>query len=218
MADGNLQAAVNASGTDVFYRDVFYAVHEKVTVPSEGGVSNDPHDNGGLTAYGVSHAFLKSLGADKPHLLRSLGLTLPVTEKTVLEVSPETAARIFYSEFWLAPGLYRLIPPFASACYDIGVNMGSRQGVKLLQVALNEKTCAGLRADGIIGPATCGAQAGLSDRAALSVHEELIRLHRLRYENIAARNPSQKRFLKGWLRRSSRLDSFIRERYFNYPK
>lgn len=204
-----MQGAIPQSGYSVFRE-----VHDRVTSPSEGGVSHDPHDKGGLTAYGVSLAFLKSLGAEKPGFVEALGLSLPVTEKTVLEVSPETARKIFYREFWLAPGLDCLLSPLACDCYDIGVNMGARQGVRMLQAALNEITGAGLAADGIAGPLTCAAQTGLTQANARLVHETIIRLQKQRYENIAARNPSQKKFLKGWLKRSERLDRFVRGRYF----
>lgn len=193
---------------------VFNQVHSKVTVPCEGGISNDPHDNGGLTAYGVSLAFLKSLGETRPAFLKSLLLPLPVNEATVLKVTPAIARQIFYNEFWVAPRLYALQPPLASDCYDIGVNMGVRQGVKLLQAALNNLFHAGLVTDGLIGPKTIAAQAGLKDSSLLATHAGIIEGQCSRYNGIANANPTQKRFLKGWLNRSARLDRFVRETYF----
>lgn len=200
------------------FTDTFLEVHGQVTMPSEGGISNDPDDRGGLTCYGVSYAFLKGLSIERPDLVRGMGLPIPVTTLAMMKVTREIACKLFHEVFWLTPNLHQLHAPLACDCYDIGVNMGVRQGVKFLQASLNKLHKAGLAADGIAGPKTVAAQKKLKGSALLSVHEAIIASQKLRYNNIAKVNPSQKKFLKGWLNRSQRLDSFVREKYFNENK
>jgi lysozyme family protein len=83
--------------------------------------------------------------------------------------------------------------------FDTAVNAGQARAVRILQEALNSQK-ASLRVDGIIGPATRTAICGRSEQkilVAYSGRQETF------YRGIVARNPAQRRFLKGWLDRAA---------------
>ena len=72
-------------------------------------------------------------------------------------------------------------------------------GTQAIRDAQNVLSCV---QDGIVGPKTLAA---LNAEPAMSV---FIRLHAARcraYERIVERNPSQKKFLKGWLNRTNSI-------------
>ena len=183
-----------------------FELAQKFVAKWEGGVSDHPDDRGGVTAYGVSLAYLAGLSgaATGRNLIQNLGLPLPVSRETVLAVTPAIAAALFRHSFWDRTKIGKLSPRLALATYDCAVNMGPGAAIKLLQKGIR---LAGpkIAADGIIGQETLKAQAGLEAEIlghALALRED-------RYRNICASNPSQKVFLKGWLNRTADLRRYI---------
>lgn len=81
----------------------------------------------------------------------------------------------------------------ANWLFDKAVNMGVRQAYKLLQRALH------VDVDGVIGPQTM-AMLNAADPVQLlaGCREEAKRF----YTNLALKDPSQSRFLHGWLARA----------------
>lgn len=95
--------------------------------PIEGGVSNDPHDAGKLTKYGISEVYYPQVRDP--------------------DFSPADAAAIRKKDFWDFCHCDELPSGFALMLYDARMNQ-TFGSIRLLQQAL------GITADGIIGPVT----------------------------------------------------------------
>ncbi len=150
-----------------------------IILSHEGGYVNDPNDAGGETNFGISKR------------------QYPNVE--IKALTREQATEIYRRDYWKP--IYDQIAhqPLATKVLDLGVNCGTKTAHVLLQRALCQcgtpvtvdgnfglKTLAGVNA--IIGPRILG---------------ELKRQAILRYENIAQANPSQTRFLAGWIKRAT---------------
>lgn len=126
-----------------FYTAVAFALDR------EGGYSNDPHDPGGETAFGIdkrSHP-----GVDIKALTR------------------EDAIAIYRRVYWAATKADQLPAGLAILYFDACVNQGAGAAAHMLQLAL------GVTADGVVGPGTLAmaAKAGppvLTEYAALRGH------------------------------------------------
>ena len=151
---------------------------EKV-LAHEGGYVNDPLDAGGETNYGISKRTY-------PHL-------------DIAGLTKEQAARIYERDWWERYGYGRIADAaVATKIFDMAVNMGSHQAHKLAQRACTDCGMA-LADDGNLGP--------LSISAINSVHGPTL-LAALRnrcatfYQDLADSKPSNRKFLKGWLKRA----------------
>ena len=163
----------------------------------EGGVSDHPHDRGGLTKYGVTHETWRSFnGGTAPN---------PVTAITL-----EDARRVYWQMYWEMGGLPRLegkVPQaLLSEVFDGCVNHGVGRGIRLLQEGYNAvrlESARDLAVDGVLGPVTEAAVGTFCHR--LEYAESLLAAYRgERYKffrGIVASNPSQRAFIRGWLRR-----------------
>lgn len=133
------------------------------TLQFEGGYVNDPADPGGETKYGISKRAYPKLD--------------------IAALTATDAMRIYYRDYYKSPHIDRIVtyadaPLLAGKVFDLGVNTGHRNAVKLLQRAVNQ-VCTGevpvlrnspwrqriaritggkpLAVDGIIGGITLGA-------------------------------------------------------------
>ena len=97
----------------------------------EGGFSDDPHDPGGATKYGISQRAY-------PHL-------------NIRALTRSQARAIYRRDYWQRARCDALPPPIAIALFDAAVNHGVARATRLLQRS------ARVRADGIIGPKTRAA-------------------------------------------------------------
>ena len=94
----------------------------------------------------------------------------------------------------------------AQELVDTAVNMGPARPSMWFQASLNVLAGARLTVDGRVGPKTIAAYRSLQQQrgkvpACRVMLDALDGAQRRRYEQIAAANPSQRRFLKGWLAR-----------------
>lgn len=101
-------------------------------IGSEGHYSNDSHDVGGETMFGITRR-------DHP----SAWLTGPP--------SLDVAKEIYRAEYWNACGCDKMPEPWDLLIFDAAVNMGRYSGVMLAQKAL------GVVEDGRVGPVTVAA-------------------------------------------------------------
>lgn len=169
----------------------------------EGGFNNLKADRGGATNFGISLRFLQAEAAMNPRV-RALLPAGPVTEHTVRRLTAETAASLYLWCFWMPCHCDALPAGVDGMVFDQAVNGGRTTGVRLLQRAINHagggKTV--LQEDGQIGPRTINAAATvpfLKLRAAFrAVAAE-------RYRAIVDANPTQAKFLRGWLARAAAL-------------
>lgn len=141
-------------------------------------VTDDPHDNGGLTRWGISQRAFPDV--DIRHLTR------------------EAAADLYLDHFWYPLRCDRLLSaPLASELFELGVNCGVRVAARLLQESINASGKA-VSADGSIGPATIAAANGLPEARLLLALRLTAAAH---YGAVASSDPTQRRYLQGWLRR-----------------
>lgn len=189
---------------------------------AEGGWSNDAADRGGATNYGISLRFLAAEGAfDGDGDGRAdfdLDMDGDIDWRDVKALTRADAAELYFRCFWQKLGCDQIPAPLGEALFDQGVNGGNQAARKLLQRAINqcmfEATRRGaappapLKVDGALGDASRAAlqwvlrQPALGMPALIQQYREAVKE---RYREIARRNPSQKRFINGWLARADRL-------------
>lgn len=144
------------------------------------GYVNDSTDRGGETKYGVA----KNANPDL----------------NIATLDWEAAKRVYLRRYWLpahcdeleALGLHRL----AVLHFDSVVNHGVSRGAIFLQRSVGTDT------DGDIGPASLKAAKNKGDVAACSA---LCDVREQFYQQIVLKNPSQGKYLNGWLRRISEM-------------
>jgi len=98
----------------------------------EGGYVNDPNDPGGETKYGISKRSFPTLD--------------------IKNLTKQKAKEIYY-KMWQKYNLDLIPYPLSAILFDIGINIGPKRAIRILQLSLNDlgfKTAP----DGIIGPKT----------------------------------------------------------------
>lgn len=144
-------------------------------IAREGGatVTNDPDDRGGLTKYGISHRSYPGLD--------------------IRNLSEAQAIEIYRRDYWQPLRLDEIQHTgIAAAIFDTGVNMGTGTAARLAQ------SLAGVPVDGIIGPVSVRAING----AEPSLYLAMFVLSRIeRHSQICTRDPSQRKYLHGWVKR-----------------
>lgn len=141
----------------------------------EGGVSHDPLDGGGRTQFGISERSNPQAWLDG-------------------HVTEEEARAIYLRKYVNAPKFYLIADQkLRDQLIDYGVNSGPQLAIQKLQSIL------GLDQDGIIGEETLKAidQHDAKRLNALLVSERIKMIGR-----IVHKNPSQLKFLNGWLNRA----------------
>ncbi len=152
----------------------YFNIAVDLVLKKEGGLANDKADKGGLTKYGISQRAYPNLN------IRDLTL--------------DDAKRIYFVDYW-EPIQGDKIQSQALANYalDMAVNHGVTQAIKLLQKG------AKVPVDGVLGPITLNKiNTSPADTLRSTVQ------HRIDFYNaIVKKNPSQAKFLKGWLARAT---------------
>jgi len=148
-------------------------------------------DAGGATAYGVTWATLKS--AYKAGI---------VSHDDICKLTREEARLIYKKRYWDKYGWDELEWPVCLCCLDCCINHGGFASI--LQRAAND--CGqNLVVDGKFGPKTfAGLKACEPEKLAEAIYKQRVKY----YHKIVTNKPSQKGFLKGWLRRA---DEMIKE-------
>jgi lysozyme family protein len=178
------------------------------TLPLEGGLVDNPHDPGGVTAHGVSLRWaLQEIAAHPVEIaLFDVDHDGVVDGRDIRGLTPDQAADIYFTAWW-QPGWYGRLSPAQVAwkCFDIAVNTGPKRAATILQKAL-ARFQAKVVADGSVGPATLAAAAAVTAKAA---DEGLSLLNAIReeqaafYRSLVAAKPGLGVFLKGWLNRAA---------------
>ena len=121
---------------------------------NEGGLSENPHDPGGITNHGISFRFLKSILQER---LKNYGIFDEVNEDTIRHLTQDQAKLIYKGEFWnLAPFEKIYNQDFANYIFDMSINMGISPAIKCVQRACWAvmKRWDQLPDDGILGDRT----------------------------------------------------------------
>jgi len=174
-----------------------------LTLRHEGGFSNNPADRGGPTFAGVSHKAVVGLRDNGGRLVFDLDGDgdVDIADIRALADHPDKVESFYRSRYWSPAGCDELDWPYSLLVFDAAVHSGPRQGVVLLQSAVEADPA------GVIGPTTKIALEGAIFRWGLPrVVRSALWERAVLFANICRRNPSQGQFLRGWLWRLVELE------------
>lgn len=173
--------------------DFNYAIG--IILKHEGGLSDNPHDPGGLTNWGITIPFLTDAMCQK-----YFGHGAPATREDIRNMPRDLAIQIYREQIW-DPNRYGEINEnmVATKIFDCNVNMGEKWGETFAQQSAN-RLGQSLAVDGQIGPKSIAAINACEPRAFL---KEYCQQMKERYEGLVLHNPNLAVFLKGWLIRAA---------------
>lgn len=188
------------------YDRAFDIAHEHVA-KWEGGYFNHPNDPGGVTNYGISLMFLKSLGLVEG----DIDGDGDIDADDVKAITKENARTIFRKHFWDIPHAERLPPLIAIAYYDFAVNAGTGRAAIVLQQAINELIPSSIaKYAANLGPLTqkfCNELSEDDNGFLLALMYIGKRIGW--YRRLAVAKPRSAVFLKGWLNRSNDMRRLV---------
>lgn len=143
------------------------------TLVHEGGFTNNPHDKGGPTKYGITQA-------DMPGV-------------NIADITQEQAITYYSEHYW--KDLYSQIKDqlMAEKIFDMGVLFGVGTAVKLLQISMQHAIA--VVSDGNFGPNTLNATNQIGD---LNEYKQVLLAHIV---NVVTNNPGDAVFVQGWTNR-----------------
>lgn len=179
------------------------------TMWHEGGYANDPDDRGGETYRGIARKFhdnwsgwtiidnLQANGVDSANFRMNDAL--------------QNMVKLFYQKNYWDKFVGKEIAnqEVANKLFDISVNMGVGRAKRFLQEAINLLNRNGnltpdIAVDGLVGSKTI---AGLSDLFKAGDEKNVLKVLNLlqseKYLVICRRDPTQEKFLRGWMSRIS---------------
>jgi len=156
----------------------------------EGGFSDDPSDHGGATNRGITQKEYDAWRKDS-------GLSA----RSVKEISDDEVAAIYRNSYWTAVGCSYLASPLNLVAFDSAVNTGVRQASKWLQRSVK------VTPDGVVGKVTLSA---IQQFDPVQVAEAVLDQRQDFYNDIVERDPTQGKWLNGWLNRVTALRKEIR--------
>jgi len=160
-------------------KENFDASFERV-IKAEGGYVNDPDDRGGETNLGVT------IGAWGAYLGRK------IEPGEMKALTKETVKPFYRAMYWDKVKGDDLPVGVDYAIFDFAVNAGVGRAAKFIQRAV------GALDDGAIGPGTLALVAKPTRGKLL---ENFAKQKEAFYNSLAEKNPTQKKFLKGWMAR-----------------
>ena len=146
------------------------------------GFVNDPNDTGGATMVGVTIGTYKSYCKYK-------GLKVP-TVQDLKNLSYEVWKDIVYTMYW---NKWKADTIADQSVANMVVDWVWHSGAATIKKV---QTLLGVAADGIVGPKTVAALNGTKD-----IRTKVYNARKAYFEAIVKRNPSQKKWLNGWMNR-----------------
>lgn len=176
----------------------------ELTFEREGGYVNHPNDRGGETLFGISRRYhpdwvgWKTVDMVKPYCTEEEGTKEYERELTSYLKSNEVIVKQkleFYKDRFWNPLLLDEIKDqdVANAIFDAAVNHDPRDAAKMAQ------KCLDVIIDGIMGTITIDA---LNLKNKTQFLRDFTKTRIQYYKKIVERNPNQKVFLDGWIRRA----------------
>jgi lysozyme family protein len=159
----------------------------------EGGLTNDKQDPGGITNWGISLRYLKTMGLD----LNGDGV---INDEDIIGLPKQGAVEI-YRKYWWDKYRYAAFNELVvvEKVFDMAVNMGGITAHKLLQIAINRLRRQPITVDGLLGGQTFGA-ANSTDGNEL--RQQLRDCAEHRYIEILSENPGMEWARNGWMNRA----------------
>ncbi len=151
------------------------------------GYTNDPHDHGGETKYGIAKTANPNI--DVTHL------------------DYDGAKAVYYANYWLNGKCDKMNGRLAALHFDSAVQHGSGTAAKFVQRAIN------VNADGAIGPVSL---ASLNSKDPVTICNLVCDQREKFYNAIVSRDPTQNIYLKGWLRRVTEMRAFVTDLNRNF--
>ncbi len=152
--------------------------------------TNDPIDSGGATKYGITLKDYRQYHSD-------------ATEEDIKNLSQQEAEGIYVDEYINKTNYIQIKNDFIRySLIDFAVNSGVSRANKEIQKILNDKYNCNISIDGISGSNTIIA---INENAGISLFFDInfIRMNFL--INFVKNNPSQMRFMSGWMNRVMRI-------------
>ena len=158
----------------------------------EGEYTDDKHDKGGKTKYGITEEDARDFGY----------------KGDMQDLKKDFAKSIYLKKYYLGNKLDKVINnKVALSVCDWAVNSG-KNGIKNAQIAINQLTNANLDVDGIIGNKTLEALNAADPEKFLEVYHNLQRIY---YRSKVEGDKTQKEFLTGWLNRVQRKEEYFKD-------
>ena len=140
---------------------------------NEGGYNNDSADRGKETKFGISKKWYPN--------------------EDIKNLTRERADAILYRDFWLANGINKLPDELVGEVFDKSINTGVVNSIQRLHNVL------GIVPGTIIGDKTLSILKQHSDLTGI-LNKFKDETHAY-YYNLTEKDPSQQKYLKGWLKR-----------------
>lgn len=160
---------------------------------NEGGYVNHPNDRGGPTNFGITQKTLREW------------LHRPARIEDVRKLTEAEAREIYEKRYLTDPRIHTLPNPPMTLILDMRINHGPRKAIRIMQRVINLAGFGPVDQDGILGPQTrdraIAAQQTMGPYFQNAIVDERIKF----FQRIAANDPRQQVFLKGWLRRAERF-------------
>ena len=186
---------------------------------NEGTYVNDPEDRGGETYFGISRKYhphwegwiiideIKENNDNWIEILKNKNIPNKKLKNYLIE---------FYKEnFWnkiKGDKILEISEKIAFYLFDTAVNMGWKTSAKYLQTAINDlynkfNINKKIVVDGLIGNKTLSALKEVFNYSSCEyeILLEIIKERSIGYAKIVAHNPSQSKFIKGWIRRAFKI-------------
>jgi lysozyme family protein len=166
------------------------------TIGIEGKYSNDPSDAGGETMWGITVATARQHGYTGP----------------MRDLPRDTAVGIYKQNYFNTIGIDKVLNIYervAAEVFDTGVNMGPKQAIIFLQVALNVLNQQGkqyqdITVDGSIGPRTLSSLEAYKSKRGAEGETVLLKvlncLQGSHYIELATSRVKDEDFIYGWFR------------------
>jgi lysozyme family protein len=169
--------------------DIFDTLALPLTLIFEGGYVNNPNDAGKGTKHGITQNIYNNYRQTK---------NLPIND--VKNISDAEVYDIYLHMFWLPSQCNKMPDKVATVTFDTSVNSGQGRAIMTLQEAV------GAHVDGGIGPETLSKVSGFDP---LKLANSFLDIRRQFYNRIVEKDPTQKVFLAGWLRRVNFTSDYV---------
>jgi lysozyme family protein len=113
-------------------------------------------------------------------------------QENIQTLTKERATELYRRHYWEPIKGDQLPTWLRYTVFDFAVNAGVRRAIEMLQ------RLAGVKVDGVLGPKTLEAARTVSLK-------EYTDMRKAYYEGLVRQNPTQRRFLNGWLARNAHV-------------